>query len=129
MRKHLAVVGAVTMAVAAAGPATARPIDPVSADTRPAQPFPPGLSDAAQGGYEAQPATGVALPPDLRGEAARAAAEPPAAAPLAVASPAADGLDWTSVGLGAGGGLVLAAMTAGGVVMMGRRGVRVGASR
>ena len=65
---------------------------------------------------------------DLRADAARAAAEPPVPVSVDVQAPAADGLDWTSVGLGAGGGLV-AVLTAGGVVLVARRGVRVGASR
>jgi hypothetical protein len=160
MRKHLAVVGAVTMAVAAAAPADARLADPVVGGTQTASTFSPGLSDAAQSGYKPHPAApatdlrgeaarAAAEPAaDLRGEAARAAAEPatpagegaraaaePAtprgAAPVAVSAPAAadDGLDWASVGLGAGGGIVLAAMTAGGVVLATRRGVRLGASR
>ena len=184
MRKHLAVVGVVTMSMAAAAPASARLADPVPAGTRPAVTFAPGMSDAAQSGYKPHPVARVALPPDLRGEAARAAADPqgpdlrgeaaraaanpqapdlrgeaaraaanpqapdlrgeaaraaadpqgPApAAHAPVAAPAAagpdDGLDWTSLGLGAGGGLVLAAMTAGGVVLSTRRGLRVRPSR
>jgi hypothetical protein len=129
MRKHLAVVGAVLMAVAAAVPADARLADPVSPVTRPAVTFAPGMSDAAQSGYTPRPVTPAALPPDLRGEGARAAAEPPAPATPAVATPATDGLDWRSAGLGAAGAVVLAAMTAGGVVLMTRRGVRFGASR
>jgi hypothetical protein len=142
MRKHLAVVGVVTMSMAAAAPASARLADTVPAGTRPAVTFAPGMSDAAQSGYKPHPAARVALPPDLRGEAARAAAEPaasggtaaaaqPAAAataPTAV-TPADDGLEWSSVGLGAGGGILLAAMAAGGVVLVTRRGPRVRASR
>jgi len=118
MRKQLTVVTALAVVAASAAPAAARPVVP----------FPPGTSDAAQGGYESPPPAGTAVATDLRGEFARAAAEPPVPVTVDVQAPAADGLDWTSVGLGAGGGLV-AVLTAGGVVLMARRGVRVGASR
>ena len=118
MRKQLTVVTALAVVAASAAPAAASPDVP----------FSPGASDAAQGGYESPPAAGTAMATDLRGEFARGAAEPPVPASVEVRAPAADGLDWTSVGLGAGGGLV-AVLTAGGIVLIARRGVRVGVSR
>ena len=130
MRKHLIAVTAVTAATVSAGPALARP-----ADT-----FAPGTSDAAQSGRTAQgdlrgdaaraaaERPSEAVPGDLRGDAARTAAEPRVPVVVDVEAPVAEGLDWTSIGLGAGGGIALLAIGAGGVVLI-RRGPRVTAPR
>ena len=59
MRKHLAVVGVVTISMATAAPASARLADPVPAGTRPAVTFAPGMSDAAQSGYKPHPVARV----------------------------------------------------------------------
>ena len=61
MRKQLTVVTALAVVAASAAPAAARPDVP----------FPPGTSDAAQGGYESPPPAGTAVATDLRGEFAR----------------------------------------------------------
>jgi hypothetical protein len=136
MRKHLIAVTALVGATATAGPALARP-----ADT-----FAPGTSDAAQSGRTADDTTASgplddlrgdaarasaeprseAVSGDLRGDAARAATEPRVPVVVEVQPPAGDGLDWTSIGLGAGGGIALLAIGAGGVVLISRRGPRVG---
>jgi hypothetical protein len=81
--------------------------------------FSPGLSDAAQS--QATPrSTGVART-DLRGEAARAAGQAPLPVVVDVHPTSANGLDWGSFGLGAGGAVALAAIATGGVLAAGRR--------
>ena len=80
-------------------------------------------------GDAAREAATDVLPGDLRGDAARAAAEPRAPVVVDIPPPAGDGLDWTSVGLGAGGGIALLAIGAGGVVLITRRGPGVDPTR
>ena len=152
MRKQLTVVTALAVVAASAAPVAARPVVPFPPGTSDAAQAgyesPPAAGttvatdlrgDAAREGAATAVATDLrgdaaregaatVVATDLRGDAARAAAEPPVPVSVAVQAPAADGLDWTSVGLGAGGGIV-AALTAGGVVLVARRGVRVSASR
>jgi hypothetical protein len=74
--------------------------------------------DAARAAGEAGGQRVVGTVADRRGDAARAAGEARTPVVIDVRPPVADGIDWTSVGLGAGGGLALAAISAGGVVLV-----------
>ena len=151
MRKHLIAVTALVGATATAGPALAQTADtfaPGTSDaaqsgrtgsgtcaaTPPARPRSPP-SEAVPGDLRGDAALAAGeprsevTPGDLRGDAARAATEPRVPVVVDVQPPAGDGLDWTSIGLGAGGGIALMAIGAGGVVLISRRGPRVGTPR
>jgi|tagenome__1003787_1003787.scaffolds.fasta_scaffold20600930_2 hypothetical protein len=58
---------------------------------------------------------------DLRGEAARAAGQAQVPVVVDVHPSGANGMDWGSFGLGAGGGIALAAIATGGLLAGGRR--------
>lgn len=87
----------------------------------------PGLSQeaAAASAEERLPAPDHVVR-DARGEFARSAGEPAARIVTVDVGPAPSGLDWTAVGLGAGGGVALIALTAGGLLITRRsRGTRL----
>ena len=151
MRKHLIAVTALVGATATAGPALAQAADTFApgtsdaaqsgrtaqrdlrGDAARAAAEPP--SEAVPGDLRGDAALAAGEPlsdavaGDLRGDAARSATEPRVPVVVDVQPPAGDGLDWTSIGLGAGGGIALMAIGAGGVVLISRRGPRVGTPR
>lgn len=101
-------LAAITAALAVTAPALAQASDG----------FSPGVSDAAQS--QATRSTGVAGT-DLRGEAARDAGQAHPPVVIDVHPTSANGLDWGSFGLGAGGGVALAAIATGGLLAAGGR--------
>ena len=80
--------------------------------------FSPGVSDAAQ--RQATRSQAVATT-DLRSEAARDAGQARLPVVVDVHPTSANSLDWGSFGLGAGGGVALAAIATGGLLAAGRR--------
>jgi hypothetical protein len=100
-------LAAITAALAVTTPAHAQASDA----------FSPGVSDAAQ--RQATRSPDVATT-DLRGEAS-AAGQARLPVVVDVHPTSANSLDWGSFGLGAGGGVALAAIATGGLLAAGRR--------